>query len=637
VDVGRLTKIMAVLIPLGTIANSADLFRLVGLLFYPEQFFGAMFGLGMALCYLHVPATPGRSRKGPCPWYDMVAAALAMAGGIHIALRYPVLTEHVAEVPLEGLVTAAVYCILILEAVRRSAGAPIAIVAGSFLLLALVADQLPGTLTGRPVEVGRLAYYLIWDSTAVLGLPMMIITSIVVCFVLFGQALFQSGGSGFFTDVSMVVMGRFRGGPAKIAVVASSLFGTISGSVVANVVSTGVVTIPLMKDAGYRPHVAGAIEAVASTGGQLMPPVMGVAAFIMAEFLEISYAEVAIAAAIPAVLYYVALFAQADLEAAKFGISRVPQHLIPPGKKVLKEGWYFPLPFVVLIAAIFWWNYPLDTSALVATAMVVLSAMTLGYKGKRIGTEDLANIVRTTGFNVIDIFMIGAAAGMVIGVLNISGLGFGLTLSLVHLAGGKLLVLLFLAAIVSIILGMGMPTVGVYILLATLVAPALIEMKVDPIAAHMFIMYFGMMSMITPPVCVGAFAAATIAESPPMRTGYAAMRFGWTAFVIPFMFVFSGTLLFKGSAIGVLIDFFAAIAGVWAVSAAMMGYGFRTMGWLVRILYAAAGVCLIIPFQAIEGGRMVNIIGATLLAVLVIAEFTTRRRARAPRIAETAM
>jgi TRAP transporter 4TM/12TM fusion protein len=433
----------------------------------------------------------------------------------------------------------------------------------------------------------------------------------------------------------MVVMGRFRGGPAKIAIVASSLFGTISGSVVANVVSTGVVTIPLMKDAGYRPHVAGAIEAVASTGGQLMPPVMGVAAFIMAEFLEISYAEVAIAAAIPSVLYYVSLFIQADLEAAKYNISRVPEHLIPSGWQVMKEGWYFPLPFVVLIAAIFWWNYPLDTSALVATAIVVISALTLGYKGKRIQLPEIVAMVRTTGFNVIDIFMIGAAAGMVIGVLNISGLGFGLTLSLVQLAGGSLIILLLLAAIVSIILGMGMPTVGVYILLATLVAPALVEMKIDPIAAHLFIMYFGMMSMITPPVCVGAFAAATIAESPPMRTGYAAMRFGWTAFVIPFLFVFSGTLLFKGDALHIGIDFAAAVAGVWAVSSAMMGHAFRPMELASRIAYAAAGICLIVPIQAFEGGRTVNVIGAAILAAIVLGELALRRRLREPRVAET--
>jgi TRAP transporter 4TM/12TM fusion protein len=632
--VRTLIKAMAILLPCGTIAYSSDLFRMVGLLFYPEQFFGAMFGLAMALCYLHVPAGPGRGRTDACPWYDLLAAALSIAGGIHIALRYPVLTEHVAEVPLEGLITASIFTVLILEGVRRSVGAPIAIVTVLFLALALVADQLPGTMTGRTVEVTRLAYYLIWDSTAVLGLPMMIISSIVVCFILFGQALFKSGGSAFFTDISLVLMGRFRGGPAKIAIVASSLFGTISGSVVANVVSTGVVTIPLMKDAGYRRHIAAAIEAVASTGGQLMPPVMGVAAFIMAEFLEMSYAEVAIAAAIPALLYYVALFIQADIEAAKFGISRVPADKIPLARRVLKEGWYFPLPFVVLIVAIFVWNYPLDVSALVAVAMVLVAGMTLGFKGQRLKPPDLVEILRTTGLSVIDIFMIGAAAGMVIGVLNISGLGFALTLSLVELAGGNLFVLLLLAAIVSIVLGMGLPTVGVYILLATLVAPALIQMKIDPIAAHLFIMYFGMMSMITPPVCVGAFAAASLADAPPMLTGYAAMRFGWTAFVIPFMFVFSGTLLFKGNALYIAVDLAAAIAGVWAISSAMMGYGFRPMNWLGRILYGAAGVGLIVPLQAFAGGRALNIAGAALLVVLLLGEVATRRRLREPRAVE---
>jgi TRAP transporter 4TM/12TM fusion protein len=635
--VRAVANVIAILLPLGTIAYSADLLRPIGLLFYPEQFFGVMFGLAMALCYLHVPAGPGRARSGACPWYDIVAAALSLAGGIHVALRYPILTEHVAEVPIEGLITAAVMCVLIIEATRRSAGPPIAIVAVSFVVLALVADLLPGTMAGRNVDPARLIYYLIWDSTAVFGLPMMIITSIVVCFILFGHALFKSGGSGFFTDISLVLMGRFRGGPAKIAIVASSLFGTISGSVVANVVSTGVVTIPLMKNAGYRPHVAGAIEAVASTGGQLMPPVMGVAAFIMAEFLEVSYAEVAIAAAIPAILYYVALFLQADIEAAKFNISRVPDELIPAGRQVLKQGWHFPLPFIVLIAGIFWWNIPIDTAALSAVAIVVIMGIVVGFKGQRLKAPDLVDILRTTGTGVIDIFMIGAAAGMVIGVLNISGLGFALTLSLVQLAGGNLIVLLLLAAIVSIILGMGLPTVGVYILLATLVAPALIEMGVDPMAAHMFIMYFGMMSMITPPVCVGAFAAAAIAESAPMRTGFAAMRFGWTAFVIPFMFVFSGTLLFKGDALHIAIDFVAAVAGVWAVSAAMMGYGFRTMGPITRLLYAAAGACLIVPFQAIAGGRMLNIVGAILLAALLIGEAAMRRRGRQAQIAETAM
>jgi TRAP transporter 4TM/12TM fusion protein len=627
--VQSLTKILAIVLPLGTVAFSADLFRRAGFLFYPEQFFAAMFGLAMTLAYLYVPASPGRERKGPVPWYDAVAALLSLLAGAHLAVRYPYLTERVADLPAEGTVTAVVLAVLTVEALRRTGGLAITIVVVAFLGLALIADLLPDPMTGRPVPVDRLFYYLVWDSTAVLGTPLLIISTIVVCFILFGQALFLSGGSAYFTDVSMVLMGRFRGGPAKIAIVASSLFGTISGSVVANVVSTGVVTIPLMKNSGYRPHVAGAIEAVASTGGQLMPPVMGIAAFIMAEFLQVPYAEVAIAATIPAVLYYVALFVEADLEAARHGISRVPKERIPPAWEVIKSGWHYPIPFAVLILGIFSWNLPIDEAALNSLAVVIVFALVFGYRGTRLKLSGVLDIVRTTGTAVLDIFMIGAGAGMVIGVLNITGLGFGLTLSLVQIAGGDMLTLLFLAAVASIILGMGMPTVGVYILLATLVAPALIEMKIDPMAAHMFIMYYGMLSMITPPVCVGAFAAASIAVADPMRTGYTAMRFGWVAFILPFLFVFEGTLLFQGEPVAIVIDVVAAIAGVWLASAAMIGYGIRPLGIVSRLLYAISGLALVVPIGAFGGGRLVNFGGFGLAVALVGAEFMMLRR-RAP-------
>jgi TRAP transporter 4TM/12TM fusion protein len=603
------------------------------MLFYPEQFFSIMLGLAAALTYLHVPAGAGRERTGPVPWYDVAAAIVSFAGGVHMALRYPYLTERIADLPTEGIVTGAILTVLFLEGLRRTGGVAIFLVAVGFLVLALIADYLPEPMTGRPVPLDRLLYYLIWDSTAILGTPTMIISTVVVCFILFGQALFLSGGSAFFTDISMVLMGRYRGGPAKIAVVASSLFGTISGSVVANVVSTGVVTIPLMKQAGYRPHIAGAVEAVASTGGQLMPPVMGIAAFIMAEFLQVPYAEVAIAATIPSILYYAALFIEADLEAARFGLSRVPAELIPRALGVIKNGWYFPLPFVMLIVGIFSLNLQIEEAALYSLALVILSAVTLGYKGERLKPAGIVEIARSTGVGVLDIFMIGAAAGMVIGVLNITGLGFGLTLSLVQIAGGDLFVLLLLAAVVSIILGMGMPTVGVYILLATLVGPALIQMGIDPMAAHLFLMYFGMLSMITPPVCVGAFAAASIAKADPMVTGFAAMRFGWVAFFLPFIFVFEETLLFRGDPILIVIDVVAAIAGVWFVTAAMMAYGGSRLGLAERGLYAIAGVCLFLPIGAFDAARTINLVGLALALALIAVEVIRRRRLREPRVA----
>jgi TRAP transporter 4TM/12TM fusion protein len=624
---------LAVALTLGVLAWAADLVRKLGFLLYTEQYIGAMVALALPLVFLSVPArrygreTEGRRRSRDVPWYDVAAAVLGAAAAIYVAFRFPVLSEESATRPWDGVIVAIVLLLLFLEGLRRTSGIAITIVAVAFFLLALVGHLLPGALTGRHVQIERLNYFLIWDSSAVFGTPMQIITTVVVCFVFFGNALFKTGGSAFFTDISMALMGRFRGGPAKIAIMASSLFGTISGSVVANVVTTGVVTIPMMKKAGFRPQLAGAIESVASTGGQLMPPVMGIAAFLMAEFLQVPYASVALAALLPAVLFYLALFVQADLEAARAGLSGVDAAQIPRASDVLKAGWHFPLPFVVLIGALFWLNHEPETAALAATATVLAASLAFGFNGKRPGITDLYAMLRDTGLTVIDLFMIGAAAGAVIACLNYSGLGFSLTLALVHLSGGNLIGLLVIAAVACIILGMGMPTVGVYILLATLVAPALIEMKIEPMAAHLFILYFGCLSMITPPVAIGAFAAANLAGADPMKTGFEAVRFGWLVFVIPFLFVFSGTLLMSGSPVMILIDVTVAIAGVWFGAMGVMGYSVRNLGGVERALYLFAGLCLLLPLEAFGGARWVNGIGGLLALALFARERMIKRRA----------
>lgn len=619
---------LSFIIPLGTVFEAIDLFRRLGFIFYPEQFFAEMFGLAGMLVYLYVPRGKGKKREGPIPWYDLIASFLCFACWTYIAIYYPRLSEFSTNFPKIGLLIAIIVIPLILEGLRRTSGWSITIIVLAFIILALICHLLPSYLKGNKIEANRLLYFLTWDSTAILGMPLKIISTIVVAFIMFGQALSLSGGSSFFTDISMVIMGKYRGGPAKIAIVASSLFGTISGSTVANVVSTGVVTIPLMKQAGYRSHIAGAIEAVASTGGQLMPPVMGVAAFIMAEFLQVPYSKVCIAAIIPSLLYYGALFIEADLEAGRYGISRVPKEKIPPALPVIKSGWFFSVPFIVLVITIFFLNYPIQQSALLACAIVVALTMVIGYRGKRIGLGEVFEIFRSTGTNILQIFMIGAGAGIVIGVLNITGLGFGLTISLIQIAGGNIILLLLLAAILSILLGMGMPTGAVYILLATLVAPALVQMKIDPMAAHLFILYYGMMSMITPPVAIGAYAAATLSGAEPMRTGYAAMRFGWTAFVIPFLFVFSGTLILRGSPIFILIDVFTAIAGVWFISSAMIGYTNRPIGILYRILFWITGSSLLIPMGILKFARSINFLGAVLAIILILLEFFLKKRSQ---------
>jgi TRAP transporter 4TM/12TM fusion protein len=624
-------NVLAAVLTAVVLALAADLFRIVlGINLYTEQYIAGLLALALPLVFLHVPATGKRGgRQGPVPWYDLAAAVVGFLGCIYLFVQFPDLSQQVAVHPLKGLIVAAILFVLFLEGLRRTTGMVLTIVTLCFFVLALIGGMLPGDLVAKSIPIARLAYYQVWDSSALLGLPLKIISSVVVVFTFFGAALFKSGGSVFFTDFAMALMGRYRGGPAKIAILGSSLFGTISGSTVSNVLTVGVVTIPLMKRAGYRPHVAAAIEACASTGGQLMPPVMGIAAFVMAEFLQVPYADVAVAAVIPAILYYLALFIQVDLEAARSNIASMDPSQLPPLSKVLKSGWQFPIPFAVLIYTLFWLGAEAELAGLWATATVLVLAVIFPFSGKRIGFYTVYEMLRDTGLTILGLFMIGAAAGIIIGTLNYSGVGFSFTLSLLHLGGDTLIGLLVLAAIASIILGMGMPTVGVYILLATLIAPALVQMKIEPMAAHMFIMYFGCLSMITPPVAIGAFAAANLAESDPMRTGYASMAFGWTAFLVPFLFVYSDALLMRGPAYEIALDVTTAVVGVWLISAAIMGYSVRQLRIADRALYFIAGFFLMLPSQSFVGARWFNIAGA-VIAVLILAWERMRHRSAAP-------
>ncbi|HEY6239309.1 MAG TPA: TRAP transporter fused permease subunit [Burkholderiales bacterium] len=626
---GRLINVLAVLLTCGAIALSADLFRMAGLSLYTEQYLAGLLAIATPLVFLHVSARGERGRTGGVPWYDLAAAIAGFAASAYLAIRYASLSELTSKQPWDGLLAAGALLVLFIEGLRRTSGEALFYTTLAFILLAMFGGTLPGEFAARSIPLPRLAYYLVWDSSAILGIAIKIIATVVVVYVFFGQVLFKSGGATFFTDIAMALMGKYRGGPAKIAIVGSSLFGSISGNIVSNVMTVGTVTIPLMKRAGFRPHLAAAIEACASTGGQITPPVMGIAAFIMAEFLQVPFYEVALAAVIPALLFYVALFIQVDLEAAKSKILPMPKEEIPRLSRVLKEGWYFTLPLVALVYALFGLNYEPELAGLVATAIVLALGVLLPFRGKRIGFRDLYVMLRDAGTSVLDLFMLGAAAGIMIGALNYSGVGFTLTLVLILLAGGSLVALLVLSAIANIILGLGLPTVGVYIVLATLVAPALVKMGIDPMAAHMFIMYYGSLSMISPPVAIAAFVAANLAGADPNRTGWVAMAFGWTLFVIPFLFVFSGTLLMKGDPVSIAVDLFLAVAGVWFISAAMMGYAAGPLGMVARVCYGVAGVCLFMPANAFGAGRWINAAGLGLAVAMFVREKLARRRALA--------
>jgi TRAP transporter 4TM/12TM fusion protein len=624
----RLIFTGASLLTLGSIAFALQFYRnVLGLLLYNEQFLAGMLAIAMALVYLTQPIRRGMPRTS-IPWYDWLLAALSLFVGVYIAVRFPALSEDMTARPVDGLIVAFITIPLVVEALRRTVGMALTIVVLVFLVYAPLGQYVPGALAGLPVKIPQLAFYLVWDPGSMLGLPVLVAATIVIAFVFFGNLLFASGGSAFFTDIALTLMGRYRGGSAKIAVTASCLFGMISGSAVSNVASVGVLTIPLMRRGGYPGHVAAAIEAVASTGGQLMPPVMGAAAFLMAEFLQIPYRDVAIAAALPSLLYYYALFIQADLLAARVGAASIDMQEVPPMRQVLAQGWHFLLPFAMLIYALFWLNWSPELAALAAAAVLVVTGSTLGYGDQRLKLGDIFRALQNTGLVSLDLLMITAAAGFIIGVLNITGLSFSLTLLLVQVGSNSLWLLLILAALVSIILGMGMPTVGVYVLLAALVAPAMVKVGLSPMASHMFVLYFGMMSMITPPVALAAFAAASLAQTDPMKTGWTAVRFGWIAYIIPFLFVRAPSLLLEGSVTSVVIALVTSLFGVWLICAAFAGYAMRPLGMPMRAAFGLAGLLLFIPADAVKYGAWTDIAGLALGAAVLAREFMATRLQR---------
>jgi TRAP transporter 4TM/12TM fusion protein len=390
-----------------------------------------------------------------------------------------------------------------------------------------------------------------------------------------------------------------------------------------------MISIPLMKRTGFPPQIAASIEAVGSTGGQLMPPVMGAAAFLIAEYLQVSYASVVWAAILPAFLYYAALFIQVDLEAAKLGIAGTPRADVPRPWIVLREGWQFPMPFVILIGGLLWLNMAAEYAALFATVALLAFAMTVGYRGRRLKPSEALAAIVSTGASILDLIIITAAAGLVIGVLNLTGLAFGLTDQLLALSGHNVFGLLLISALVAIILGMGMPTVGVYVIMATLAAPALVKFGLEPMQAHLFLMYFGMMSMVTPPVALAAFAAANIARTDPWKTGWTAVRVGWSAYIIPFLFALSPSLLLEGSPVVVILSAVTALLGVMLGSVAVVGFLFAPIGAALRLVYMLVGLALLIPADAFDGAIELNLAAIVAAAALIAIDWRRGRAAQA--------
>jgi TRAP transporter 4TM/12TM fusion protein len=608
---------------------ASEIHLMMGWEIFTEQGMALALGLALAIVFIKSPLKQGVT-KTSVPFYDIIFAALGLGAAAYLAARYPILQEELFELREEAAIIGTILLPLIVEAIRRTAGWSLTSIVLFFLAYATWGHHVPGIFQASELTYLSFTSTVVADSVAILGLPLTIVVVVVLPFVFFGQLLMKGGASEWFTNISTALIGRSRGGSAKIAVIASGLFGAISGTAVSNVASTGLITIPLMKKGGYDARTAGAFEAVASTGGQIMPPIMGAAAFLMAEILEVAYTEVVLAAIIPALLYYVAVFVYADLEAAKKNIQPVPEHLIPPLFRTLSQGWFFIAPFGVLIYALFIMNRAPETAALWSGGTVVLVNWIFGYKGKRITIPQILTAVRDTGVRGgSEIVIIGAMAGLIIGILGATGLGEALTQALVTVGEGNLALLLIITAVICIILGMGMPTTAIYLLVSIIAAPPLIKLGINPLAAHMYVFYFGIVSLITPPVAIAAFVAANLAGANPMATAVTAVRLGWTALVVPVMFVLSPNLIMQGEWGDIIVAFITAVAGVWVTTCGIQGYFVRPLGVILRTGFIIAGIMLLIPSESFPNAVYVEIAGIALTALLVGREYLGNKKSQA--------
>ena len=482
-----------------------------------------------------------------------------------------------------------------LETVRRVAGWSLFILVFLFSLYPLAAEQMPDAISGMSVSLQDTAIYHAMSSESVLGLPFRAFANLVIGFLVFGVALKCTGGGQFFIDLAFSLLGRVRGGPAKVAILSSGLMGSMSGSVVTNVLTTGQLTIPAMKRSGFNASAAGGIEACASTGGVLLPPVMGSTAFVMATFLGMPYYDVALAAAIPAVLYFVALFLQLDAFAARENLQGADEDEIPDLLDTIKNGWYYLGAFAVLVVLLLVMQREALAPWLSTLVLLILNQFS---KRHRWGAKDVFDFLVASGSLFVELLIVLSGVGLIVGALSVTGLSGTLVNELLFLAGGSTLVLLLMGALTSFVLGIGMTVTAAYIFLAIVLAPALIQGGLEPLSVHLFILYCGMLSFITPPVALGAFAAASIAGSNPMATGFKAMQFGVATYCIPFFFVLQPALILNAEPIVIVQAVFETLVGVWLIASGVQGYlPFMGVirGFVPRALIATGGLLIAAP------------------------------------------
>ncbi|WP_040637413.1 TRAP transporter permease [Mitsuokella sp. oral taxon 131] len=574
-------------------------------------------GFGLCLVFLLYPTRKSWSRHKLHP-LDLVLAILGAAAPAYIVIAYQSLVLRSGLVSGTDLVIGTAGIVLVIEAARRVVGLPMVCVVLAFLLYAFVGPYMPGVLAHRGLTLSQLVGHLYFTTEGVFGIPLGVSSTFIFLFILFGAYLESTGLGKFFIDLANSIAGWASGGPAKVAVLSSGLMGTVSGSSVANVVGTGSLTIPMMKKLGYHKNFAGAVEAAASTGGQLMPPVMGAAAFLMAEFVGVPYIEIVKAAVIPALLYFAGVWLGVHFEAKRENLKGIPRSELPKLSTILKERGHLALPLIVIVYLLVAGYTPMR-AALFAIILSILCSMI--RKSTRMKPLEIVMGLERGARGVLSVLVACAAAGIVIGVVTKTGVGLKLASGLLDLSGGMLLPTMFFTMITAIILGMGVPTTANYVITSTIAAPAIIQMGVPVLCAHMFVFYFGIIADVTPPVALAAFAGAGIAGGNPLRTGINASKLAIAAFIIPYMFVLSPNLLMiDATALNLIMTTVTALVGMIALSSALIGFLADKATRIERIVLIIAGLLLIKP------GIGTDVPGFVLFAIILAIQM---RRSRA--------
>lgn len=546
-----------------------DLTRFVGVSLIAAEWMGPLLGIGIAAAFLKYPY----AARPTIP--EVIAGIAGICCWMWMSMNYNDWIIDISGYTAEKYIPAIVALSLLIEALRKSAGLPITVLVGVLLLYGFFGYLLPVPLQAEQLRPESFVMYLYADTNGVPGLVIQVVGTLVLAFVIFGRLMDFSGAIQFFTNLALAFMGHKRGGPAKVAVVASSIFGSINGTAVGNVMSTGIVTIPLMKRSGFKAHAAAAIEAVASNGGQLAPPVMGATAFLIAEFLGVSYVTVVLAALVPALLYYVCLFLQVDAMAAREQLEGLSGDQLPQARATLRDGWVFLIPLGVLIYLLFGLGFDPAYSAMAAVA--VLLVLTVIRNRKMLSPGELQEIVVGAGESMLPLIAIAGGAGIVIGVMNSTGLGFSLSILLNEIGSNAgILAMLALTALISIVLGMGMPTTAIYVVLSVVLAPALIQMGITDMAAHLFIFYFGLLSFLTPPVAIASFVAAGLAGSNMWTTSWEGVKLATVAYLLPFLWCFNEALLLDGTVPEIFYAISTALVAAFLIARGMQAQGARS-------------------------------------------------------------